>query len=225
MKRFLILLFCAAGTQLLSAQVITSSSLIVEKNASRYILPHGYRGFADAGVSVDLIQPEYTGFDITTTHGYQFNNILFVGGGTGLLGNPLLAKTSQRIAYSIPIFATVKTYITKTRIKPYVEFRAGYNIGLGYKLSYKYDWEYDNAENEHVAIRNREFTKFRGLYFLLGLGVEYGRFSAHIDWSPRRYITKYRSIDFNNNVVVSDATRLNGHFYTDFLSFCFGFNF
>lgn len=81
----------------------------------------GYRGFVDSSNFLDINigfiagnpgdSHVCTGF--TTSHGYQFNRWLYVGGGTGFIYNlnwksPVLGYHNDKSRYVIPIFAEVR---------------------------------------------------------------------------------------------------------------------
>ena len=117
-----------------------------------------YRGFFDAGPSIT------NGFslDITTTHGYQFNQNWFLGAGTGLINIIESYNNNFDTGLSLPIFAKVRfdnlsekdlTWFTEANIgcaiveddfPLYLSFltglrkrlteRLGLNFGIGFSL-------------------------------------------------------------------------------------------
>jgi hypothetical protein len=95
----------------------------------------GYRGFVDLGYIIDLRTYDgYNGFDITTSHGYQFNPYIFLGGGLGMQ----LYKVSSNNKYlaTIPAFVDFRTNFIKlhkyssNRIIPFAGLKIGYTTGV-----------------------------------------------------------------------------------------------
>ncbi len=74
----------------------------------------GYKGNVELGANT-------CGVALFTTHGYQFNRFLFVGGGIGYVGE------------CFPIYADVKTYFTKKdmKVNPWIEMRLGFEAAWG----------------------------------------------------------------------------------------------
>lgn len=58
-------------------------------------------------------------FSVATTHGYQFNNHFFLGGGIAFH-----CLTDEQ-EFSMPIFVALKVNILNRRVTPYVETRFG----------------------------------------------------------------------------------------------------
>ncbi len=109
MKRLLFCICTLLCVQIVSAQIITSKSALtreVPKNSlEKNPIEKGYRGFVEVAYTLSTTEYEsyegsdgtdwsdsYSfstghGFDILTTHGYQFNNWVFVGAGVGLIGS------------------------------------------------------------------------------------------------------------------------------------------
>ena len=75
--------------------------------------PKGYRWFLDLGGGVGD-----GGFlELTSTHGYQFNPYLFVGGGAGAL--------TDTWAVLFPFYANVHSNLLNNRISPFLDMRMG----------------------------------------------------------------------------------------------------
>lgn len=83
----------------------------------------GYKGFVETGYAFDVSDSNADRIDITTTHGYQFNNYLFVGGGVGF------TYYSDADLYSAPIFASFRANFTNKKITPFADTTAGYSVG------------------------------------------------------------------------------------------------
>lgn len=78
----------------------------------------GYKGMVNAGW---ILLSEDVSFEALTIHGYQFNPHLFVGAGAGI---NYYSSGSDDAGY-IPIFADVRGYLLKGKIKPYAEAKIG----------------------------------------------------------------------------------------------------
>lgn len=96
-------------------------------------LKKGYHGFADAGYCLYLSQLDPATFEVTTSHGYQFNPYIFLGAGTGfnftgkakhgnISGNPYLKRDAK---VDIPIFFNARANFTQTKFSPFVDARIG----------------------------------------------------------------------------------------------------
>ncbi len=91
----------------------------------------GYHGFVDLGMGVTLhdfdgfagdSKSQGFGIDILTSHGFQFNNFFFLGGGAGIT-----ECTETNIM--VPIFANMRTNILNRRISPVIDIKGGYAVG------------------------------------------------------------------------------------------------
>lgn len=83
-----------------------------------YLAPQkGYRFF----LAADQMVGDMTGFKFTTTHGAQFNNKIFLGGGVGFC----VADDDVEFYLSIPVYANFRFDILNKRSTPFVEARAG----------------------------------------------------------------------------------------------------
>lgn len=86
----------------------------------------GYKGFVDAGYTFDLDDYYYDNMnriEISTTHGYQFNNYFFVGGGVAL------DYYTDADLYAVPIFANFRANFINKKITPFGDFKLGYTAG------------------------------------------------------------------------------------------------
>lgn len=77
-------------------------------------LKEGYRGFVDIGYSNCYDESAFTA---STTHGWQLNRFVFLGGGAGVNTSGLF-----------PVYADVKVTFLDRRWTPFVETRAGVGI-------------------------------------------------------------------------------------------------
>ncbi len=87
---------------------LCATAAMAQKNTYR---SKGYKGNIEIGAS-------NAGISVMTTHGYQFNRFLFVGGGMGYEAD------------LIPLYADVKSYFTKKEMKvnPWAEVRLGFQM-------------------------------------------------------------------------------------------------
>lgn len=83
----------------------------------------GYKGFAETGYIFDISDTNSSHVELSTTHGYQFNNYLFVGGGAAF------HYYTDADAYSAPIFASFRANFMNKKITPFAEIKSGYSIG------------------------------------------------------------------------------------------------
>lgn len=81
--------------------------------------PKGYRGFVDVSSGYEL---ESGGVfaNISTTHGFQINPRIFVGGGVGLN----FISGSDSFAF-VPVYADFRFTFLRSRITPYLDLRGG----------------------------------------------------------------------------------------------------
>lgn len=83
----------------------------------------GYKGFADLGFAFNT--SDFDGastFSISTTHGYQFNPYLFVGGGIAP------SVTMKNGNFLLPVFADVRGTFMKNHIAPFADLKVGYSV-------------------------------------------------------------------------------------------------
>ena len=216
--RRLILVICAAMfAQIACAQIITSRNITFQKKERpkrEFGLKRGYRGFVEAGVSYNVCSFDEdntgVGFDITTTHGYQFNKHLFLGVGTGVLGENH-KYDDCKMKYMIPLFADVKVYFTKTKARPFVELQVGYDFAAGGKnIRTHYDQLWDYAAGILAFGDYSTYMVRNGLHLQAGFGVEYKRFSVKASWRMRNTEYYVESWDYYTDMSWGDK-----HSYTD----------
>ena len=117
----------------------------------------GYRGFFDWNNYLKFIldiccgdfeSEVYTGF--TTSHGYQFNNWLYVGGGTGFMCNLEWKKFNypqyEGTRFVIPVFAEGRLDGKWGKFTPYFSVQLGANlthhVGAYFSplIGYRFNW-------------------------------------------------------------------------------------
>lgn len=201
MKRSIIIFATLILAQTLSAQIITSRSVVQEKKVTaQYPLKKGYRGFAEASMSINAGGGNKLGFNISTIHGYQFNHWLYAGGGVGFEGTSGLGFESYNseiekgvMLMTVPVFVDIRTYFTRTKFKPFLELQLGYKIACGSKE----DTVYYSEESYY-----RHTYKSGKLHMSLGLGVEYKRLSLKLSYSLLPY-----------KITMTDYFMVDGHIY------------
>ncbi len=104
--------------------------------------PRGYRGMAELGASFGVKYSDVI-YQLTTSHGFQADPNIFIGAGLGF------DYDAKREWFFMPIFANLRFYISKKRLSPFVDVKAGYSpvsvkgayanasIGCHYSLSQK----------------------------------------------------------------------------------------
>ena len=140
MKRILILVYMLAVVGMAMANPYQSPR-------------RGYRGFVETGFSrslnripsLDLTNGEYKNNHdafilLSTTHGYQFNKNLFLGGGI-MLG---FGEETE-----LPIYVNGRYDFKFNKITPFADLRIGYNIGkegrssgfwFSPTIGYRFNW-------------------------------------------------------------------------------------
>lgn len=223
MKRILsIVILAAAVSNIATAQIITSKSITrSEIDRQKIELKRGYRGFAEVGGSFYTDQPDNNyGFDLTTTHGYQINRWLFLGAGIGLQSYKIYEYTprNSKTQLTLPLYADIKTYFTRTAVKPFAEMQIGYRIRCNKPLETVEEyWDFDHT-NLHKYFNKREIAG--GLHFGIGVGAEYRRFSLKVMWRMTRKGEEHIYY-YNNN----EPGGYGDKYTANHLSFTLGVNF
>lgn len=83
----------------------------------------GYAGFVDFGYMFDVSDNDADKVELSTSHGYQFNDHIFLGGGLAL------NYYAEQEALAVPIFANFKVNFLKTKITPFADVKLGYTAG------------------------------------------------------------------------------------------------
>lgn len=109
MKRYILLLFLLGCGLIARAQIIQGATVTVENEANASTAK-GYKGYAEAGLGVNLMSPKFI-YELTTTHGYQFEH-LFLGIGTGLTSH--MENGCDRL-YALPFFGEARWLFNNDR--------------------------------------------------------------------------------------------------------------
>lgn len=83
----------------------------------------GYRGFIDVGYLFG-VGDEYSKVDrieLSTAHGYQFNNHFFLGAGVGM------HYLTLDNVFMLPVFVNFKGYLLNNPISPFLDLKGGYS--------------------------------------------------------------------------------------------------
>lgn len=90
---------------------------VEQENASQFGLAPGYRGF----VGLEAILGQYIGLNLSTVHGRQITNKVFLGGGVGVI----FAENWDYDHYSLPVFANFRVDFVEKKISPFLDLRLG----------------------------------------------------------------------------------------------------
>ncbi len=134
------------------ASVTRDESKTVNKMVSgneKFLAPRGYRGFVD--ITPFDVTFQGLAFSMNTTHGYQFNHNVFVGGGIGFSVN----YGSEY--FSIPIYASFKGNVARGAVQFTYGINMGLGIGRGIYSDYSYDYEADYYRYYEYIITGTSF--------------------------------------------------------------------
>ena len=122
--KFLAVALTALFSMPMFAQFTSGGSSYQQNNLGETILSKGYRGIIDFGYGIGVGDVAEGRLEIATTHGYQFNQYMFVGVGVGL------NYFHDSECLNVPIFADLRGTlpINNTKIAPYVDMRIGYSV-------------------------------------------------------------------------------------------------
>ena len=155
MKRVILTLICIATAFVATAQNGTSSA---ENNP----LNIKFQGYGNLGL---IYCPDASGAGPTVdlNVGAQFGNHLYAGFETGfhsLISTGYLGSYSVRLFEGyIPLALNLKGYLTKSKVRPFVNVSLGGFIGVA------------------------DLSGFNGFYCQAGAGVDYKRFSVGLGYS------------------------------------------
>ena len=136
MRKFIIMILAALLPVVATAADTGSGSPPLTKKEQRRTL-RGYKGFVELGMGVTHhnfsyignkpdtyvdTNPKGFGIEILTSHGYQFSNFFFLGGGVGI-------NECTETNVMVPIFADLRVNILDKRISPIIDFKWGYAVG------------------------------------------------------------------------------------------------
>lgn len=115
----------------LVAVLLIGTSVFAQEFSTTEFRPRGYAGFVEEGLAGCTLTGDILHSATATVHGYQINPNFFIGAGFAIdidvpLKEGLFGSDNSPIS-GIPIFADVRCDLTKKRISPFIDFRAGYS--------------------------------------------------------------------------------------------------
>ena len=140
----------------------------------------GYRGFIDVGIGcagTNKVFQDFYRMTISTTHGYQMSEHLFVGLGVGahlfsdatdtlqLDEETKKKRLENNNYYSFPIFSDVRYDFLNRPVSPFADVQFGGTVG-----------------------------DFKGLHFAASAGVRINRFSLSMGYSLQTYTYKNEAL-------------------------------
>ena len=154
---------------------------IDNRKAARNTLK-GYKGFIDFGYIADLSDYDANKVEISTSHGYQFNNYFYLGGGVAA------DFYTDADLIAVPIFVDFRANFINKKVTPFADIKTGYSVGdveglyvstgigvrfslkgkkaLNLKLEYNYQ-QYDYYYSGYY-ISYDDTADFEGLGFKVG---------------------------------------------------------
>ena len=95
---------------------------IDNRKAARNTLK-GYKGFIDFGYIADLSDYDANKVEISTSHGYQFNNYFYLGGGVAA------DFYTDADLIAVPIFVDFRANFINKKVTPFADIKTGYSVG------------------------------------------------------------------------------------------------
>mgnify|MGYP001024681200 FL=1 len=83
----------------------------------------GYKGFVDFGYIADLSDYDANKVEISTSHGYQFNNYFYLGGGVAA------DFYTDADLIAVPIFVDFRANFINKKVTPFADIKTGYSVG------------------------------------------------------------------------------------------------
>jgi hypothetical protein len=158
---------------------------IDNRKAARNTLK-GYKGFIDFGYIVDLSDYDANKVEISTSHGYQFNNYFYLGGGVAA------DFYTDADLIAVPIFVDFRANFINKKVTPFADIKTGYSVGdvegayvstgigvrfslkgkkaINLKLEYNYQQHNDHGDYSY----NNNYYSYDYDYDLEGLGFKVG---------------------------------------------------
>ena len=196
MKKLIILFILAvllsAGAY--AADTASGSPPLTKKEQRRTL--RGYKGFVELGMGITHhnfsyigdkpdtyadTSPNGFGIEILTSHGYQFSNFFFLGGGVGI-------NECTKTNVMVPIFADLRVNILDKRISPVIDFKWGYAVGdhhgvyLSFNAGVRFGFNKQNTAIYALAEASCIGDTGNGLFHLENKSRLCGRFFLRIGY-------------------------------------------
>lgn len=162
-------------------------------NQMNSLIQTGYHGFADFTYTIGVGDYTFDRFELSSTHGYQFNPYFFLGGGIGFhfmqeyetpgMDIPL---DSRDFMIDIPLYAETRITFIDSGISPFISGRGGYYLthGGGLYLNASVGCRFaigaDHAINVFIGYSSEN--------------LEFDTFDRFISSSSMDYITEKRKL-------------------------------
>lgn len=89
------------------------------------VAKRGYKGFA--GLGVQYWKGDESSASVFTSHGYQFNSHIFLGGGIAYL-KKISSDGRDELDYLLPVYAHFRYNLLSKRFSPFIEVKEGYSL-------------------------------------------------------------------------------------------------
>lgn len=142
----------------------------------------GYKGFVDFGFIGDINDNDANKVEISTSHGYQFNNYFYVGGG-------LAASIYTDLdLVTVPFFVDFRANFINKKITPFADIKTGYSVGdieglyVTTSVGVRFSLKSKKAINLKLEYNYQQYDYYDGGYYYYdddvldyaGLGVKVG---------------------------------------------------
>ncbi len=100
-------------------------------------------------------------------------------------------ESYSALLYSIPAYLNARIYLSKTKVKPFFDFKAGYMFSLNTKEVERYDYKIecdipkDKCDFEHEEKSEVRTISYNGIYGQAGFGLEAKHFDFSLNYSLR----------------------------------------
>lgn len=186
---FLLLLFACTYANAQSDRRSVASSPITKEyksalkqgfyNEVNSVISTGYHGFADFGYTIGFGDYKMGRFELSSTHGYQFNPYIFVGAGFGIhfmseyktphMTIPLDYRSFQ---VDVPAYANIRLTLLNGSVSPFIDGKCGYylthhgGLYLNASVGCRFTMWGNQAFNIYVGYcnENLEFKTFEKFY-------------------------------------------------------------
>lgn len=167
------LVVCATASAQFSNVKRTGSSNSVSAG-----LEKGYHAFIEAGYGVGTGDYGVDRIELSTTHGYQINPYIFVGGGLGVnyYHSPDL--------WSMPIFANARVNFINSKISPFFDLKIGAAIGLT-----------NNSESSYSGEAKGSVS---GFYFSPSIGCRFNKFTISAGYELQHLSAEAKYTSYSN---------------------------